>query len=326
LNADRAPQLKAAVMPRFPARAASMTKYNFNKAMLIIILFSLLQFFMSSAFPTQSPASAGVGKTESTWKRFTGDGEEFSVLMPGAPSLYFNIITSSYGKRRLERIYGSYSKGSVYLVVSYDGSSIKDTLESFKAHHLYHGELSLKGDITLDGYVGKEYKLKYGEVAGTMQIHATKKHVYAVAIIQAKDDPPLTEYFFSSLSFTPNPGLQRLPSHGPPLNPASNLPQADKTEGPFSGKDVTRKAIVVSKPEPLYSDEARQTGLNGTVVVHAVLSSSGEVTIKEVVRGLPRGLTENAIEAARNIKFIPAVKDGQFVSQYVQLEYNFNVY
>ncbi|MCA1838237.1 MAG: energy transducer TonB [Actinobacteria bacterium] len=62
------------------------------------------------------------------------------------------------------------------------------------------------------------------------------------------------------------------------------------------------------------------------VVVHAVLSSSGEVTIKKVVRGLPRGLTENAMEAARNIKFIPAVKDGRFVSQYVQLEYNFKPY
>ncbi|MCA1838238.1 MAG: hypothetical protein LC674_05625, partial [Actinobacteria bacterium] len=36
------------------------------------------------------------------------------------------------------------------------------------------------------------------------------------------------------------------------------------TERAFVGKEVTRKAIVISKPEPLFTDEARQTGLNGT--------------------------------------------------------------
>jgi TonB family protein len=306
-------------------RAASVTKHNFNKAMLIILLFSLLQSFISSTFPSQSPGSVGVGRTESTWARFTGKDEEFSVLMPGEPSLCLNFITTR--SRRLERIYSSYSKGSVYLIVSYDGGSMKDTLESFKAHHLYQGEITFERDITLDGYEGKEYKLKYGGVTGTIQIHVTNKHGYAAAIIQAIDDPPLTQYFLSSFSLKPKgTGLQKQPSQGPPLNQASNLPQADKTEGPFSGKDVARKAIVVSKPEPLYHDEARKTGLNGTVVVRGVLSSSGEVTIKKVVRGLHRGLTQNAMEAARNIKFIPAVKDGRFVSQYVQLEYYFGVY
>jgi hypothetical protein len=38
------------------------------------------------------------------------------------------------------------------------------------------------------------------------------------------------------------------------------------------------------------------------------------------------GLTEQAIKAARRIKFIPATKDGQPVSTYIQLEYNFNLF
>jgi hypothetical protein len=41
---------------------------------------------------------------------------------------------------------------------------------------------------------------------------------------------------------------------------------------------------------------------------------------------LPDGLTEACINAARKIKFIPAMKDGRFVSQYVTIEYNFNIY
>jgi len=41
---------------------------------------------------------------------------------------------------------------------------------------------------------------------------------------------------------------------------------------------------------------------------------------------LPFGLTEQAIAAARQIKFVPAVKDGRPVSVFMQLEYNFNLY
>jgi hypothetical protein len=37
-------------------------------------------------------------------------------------------------------------------------------------------------------------------------------------------------------------------------------------------------------------------------------------------------LTEKAISAARMIKFMPAMKDGRAVSQYIQIEYNFNLY
>jgi hypothetical protein len=62
------------------------------------------------------------------------------------------------------------------------------------------------------------------------------------------------------------------------------------------------------------------------VVLKAVFSSSGQVTGIQATKPLPYGLTEKAIAAARSIKFIPAVKDGHNVSQYIQLEYTFNLY
>lgn len=94
----------------------------------------------------------------------------------------------------------------------------------------------------------------------------------------------------------------------------------------FSGKDVTSKARVLSKPEPQYTEEARKNQVTGTVVLRAVFTSGGQVTSIRAVSGLPYGLTERAIAAARNIKFIPATKDGRPVSMYMQLEYNFNLY
>jgi TonB family protein len=94
----------------------------------------------------------------------------------------------------------------------------------------------------------------------------------------------------------------------------------------FSGKDVTSKARVLSKPEPQYTEEARKNQITGTVVLRAVFTSGGQVTNIRSVSGLPFGLTERAIAAARQIKFSPAMKDGRPVSMYIQLEYNFNLY
>ena len=94
----------------------------------------------------------------------------------------------------------------------------------------------------------------------------------------------------------------------------------------FNPRDVTQKAKIISKPEPGYTEEARKNQISGTVTLRAVLSSSGAVTGIRPVSNLPYGLTEKAIAAARQIKFIPAQKDGRAVSQYVTIEYNFNIY
>jgi len=57
-----------------------------------------------------------------------------------------------------------------------------------------------------------------------------------------------------------------------------------------------------------------------------VFAANGQVTNIRVAAPLPYGLTEKAVEAARKIKFVPAMKDGKYVSMWMQLEYNFNLY
>jgi TonB family protein len=94
----------------------------------------------------------------------------------------------------------------------------------------------------------------------------------------------------------------------------------------FTGKDVTTKARLISKPEPQYTEDARKNQITGTVVLKVVFASNGSVQNIRTVSGLPYGLTERAIAAARQIKFVPATKDGHQVSMWMQLEYNFNLY
>ncbi|MFY9622402.1 MAG: energy transducer TonB [Pyrinomonadaceae bacterium] len=94
----------------------------------------------------------------------------------------------------------------------------------------------------------------------------------------------------------------------------------------FRSSEVSSRARVLSKPEPSYTESARKNQITGTVVLRAVFSSSGSVTNISTIRGLPDGLTERAIAAAKQIKFVPAQKDGHPVSMWMQLEYNFNLY
>jgi protein TonB len=94
----------------------------------------------------------------------------------------------------------------------------------------------------------------------------------------------------------------------------------------FSGRDVTNKARVLLKPEPMYTEAAKQARITGTVVLRGVFSSTGRVTSLRALSGLPNGLTEQAVAAARNIRFVPASRDGHNVSMWIQLEYNFNLY
>ena len=97
------------------------------------------------------------------------------------------------------------------------------------------------------------------------------------------------------------------------------------TEDVLSAKMVDTRVIFRSKPKPGYTLEARRNRKQGFVILKLALSASGTVSRLRVLRGLPFGLTESAIKAACKLEFNPAIKDGQFVSQWVTAEYVFRL-
>ena len=100
----------------------------------------------------------------------------------------------------------------------------------------------------------------------------------------------------------------------------------DTTEGHIlSAKEVDARVEITDKPKPSYTKEARRNGIQGFVVLKVLLAGRGKISRIRVVKGLPAGLTENAIRAACKIEFKPAVKDGQPVSQWVTAEYVFRL-
>jgi TonB family protein len=53
--------------------------------------------------------------------------------------------------------------------------------------------------------------------------------------------------------------------------------------------------------------------LEGDVVIDLVFLANGSVQVNHVVSGLGHGLDESAVQAAQQIKFKPAKRDGEAV-------------
>lgn len=110
-------------------------------------------------------------------------------------------------------------------------------------------------------------------------------------------------------------------------DPHPSAPRAAVQQGGFGDADVAAAptvrsqatpapvkivpAEILSKPTPVYTEEARRLKIEGEVLLEVVLEASGRLRVVRVVRGLGHGLDDSAVKAAEQIHFKPAMKDGQ---------------
>ena len=274
------------------------------------------------------------------WKRYVVNGEEFSVLLPELPAMTTgSSFVNRLNKSRRERILGAYNNGMVFSIYTFDNPQPRQSLEEFIAERGENNpnKLIFQRDLSVNGFPGKQYAAPGQPVMRLVQFFATATHLYFFDVLGADASDPRVAKFFSSLSFGDDPKGETI-IDGPGAEPVSssssitsseadkNTEAAERQPNVFTGREVTQKARLGTKPEPRYTEQARKHQVAGTVVLKVVFSSEGRVTNIRTVSGLPDGLTDNAIAAARQIRFIPAVKDGKFVSMWMQLEYNFNLY
>jgi TonB family protein len=81
---------------------------------------------------------------------------------------------------------------------------------------------------------------------------------------------------------------------------------------------------IVYKVEPIYTTEALDARLQGTVVLSVVVGRNGVPSDIRVLRPLP-ALEDEAIDAVRRWRFKPAEKDGKAVPVFAQIEINFRL-
>lgn len=90
---------------------------------------------------------------------------------------------------------------------------------------------------------------------------------------------------------------------------AQNVPHVQRMDtGPAS-----TAVEITYKPNPIYTQEARDLKLEGEVLLEVDFSAGGTLHVNRVVRGLGHGLDEAAIAAANKMRFKPAMRNGQAV-------------
>jgi TonB family protein len=88
---------------------------------------------------------------------------------------------------------------------------------------------------------------------------------------------------------------------------AQNTPHVQRVDsGP-----ATTSVEITFKPNPVYTEEARNLKLEGEVLLEVQFAANGQLHVDRVVRGLGHGLDEAAIAAANKMRFKPAMRNGQ---------------
>jgi TonB family protein len=81
----------------------------------------------------------------------------------------------------------------------------------------------------------------------------------------------------------------------------------------------------VYAPQPRYTEEARKARIQGVVILQAVIDAVGNVTRVKILKGLPEGLAESAVETVEQWRFKPATLDGEPVPVYLNLTVSFSL-
>lgn len=294
-------------------------------------------------FAEQQPQPV-VGLTGS-WERYTHAGEEFSVELPGMPFAYEssrNVASSS--ETEPTRTFGLYSGGVIILITSFDNPREEEKAKSFAAYHWHdENELTYRRDVKAGDFWGEEYQ-STGEYFKLSRVFRARNHAYLVCAMSQDAKDPRIVRFLESFTLGGKPSGReidepRQDAVKAPVKSAASKGDAVDGMGPGVGKpadlalaepyqssDVPLKAIVAFKPSTDYTEEARMHGVEGNVRLKAMLTADGKIGNVSVIRGLPYGLTEKAVDSARHVLFFPAIKDDRTVPVYVTLEYNFTIY
>ena len=83
--------------------------------------------------------------------------------------------------------------------------------------------------------------------------------------------------------------------------------------------------VVIRRTPPRYPTSARRAGVEGIVVIRAIIRRDGSVDNVEVLRDLPKGLGDAAAESVRNWRFRPAEYQGRPIDVYYTVTVNYRL-
>jgi len=96
-------------------------------------------------------------------------------------------------------------------------------------------------------------------------------------------------------------------------------------DGPLRVGGDVKAPVVIRKVEPVYTEEARSQRITGIVIVEATIGRDGLVKNVTVLKPLPFGLDQAAVDAVKQWQFKPATRNGEPVDVVFNLTINFRL-
>jgi len=185
--------------------------------------------------------------------------------------------------------------------------------------------------------------INFPDIRQQIETVQQKPKVYVVQQVRFKPPPPKQQREI------PKPKAKKVPIPDPtPEEPEPirvveeieqevELPETDiifdipegpppaEPEGPIMVGGDVKAPEKISAPPPQYTEIARKARIQGVVIVQAIIDKQGNVTNVKVLKGLPMGLDQAAVDAIKKWKFEPATLNGKPVSVYYNLTVNFQL-
>jgi protein TonB len=98
-----------------------------------------------------------------------------------------------------------------------------------------------------------------------------------------------------------------------------------KQDAPLRVGGDVKAPVVLNRVEPQYPEVARKARISGIVIVECTISKGGDVTDIHVLKPLPFGLDQAAVDAVKRWKFKPGTLNGQPVDVIFNLTVNFKL-
>jgi len=168
-------------------------------------------------------------------------------------------------------------------------------------------------------YVVKQVKFKPPKRPEMQQIPRPKTRIVPIPDPTPDEPEPIREEQpREDLDFVPDQDLvMGIPEAPPPPEP----------EGPvrFVVCGKITEPIKISAPAPRYPEAARRARIQGAVILELTIDKRGNVKTVKVLRGLPLGCTDAAVEAVKKWKFKPSTLNGKPVEVIYVLTVKFSL-
>ena len=284
-------------------------------------------------------ATISGAQTDVTWHTLTSSNGEFAVTVPATYKAYKNK------RRNSVLVFGSGNEA--YFDTTFEKTEGADnwiaSLRRSASERAEQNEFSV-GDARV-----YTYKLTDGNAIMYSVDVLTRKGSYSVVVTSRAADNPALASMLASIRLNNERLLKDVSGQDPTSSATLKVSslrssdiiraaiqrrqqgQVEVVEGadrPFDKRSeiYSRRLIILEKPVAKYNEAGRSKMIQGNVKLRVLLKANGDIGRITVVNGLPHGLTDQAIEAAKLIRFLPAEVLGVPIDREVTVEYSFVIY